>query len=229
MDNRQLGHLAGADHQDALFLQAREDPRGEVHGHRGDADSPLADFGRLVDALGCAEGPVKQAVEVLARGLGLDGPDKGRLDLPDDLRLAEDHAVQAGGDLEQVARRLLSLEPVSQRSEFLDAHVVKLGQCRDEVIGRRRPVGRSPAIDLHAVARREDDEFGLVEPGPQDGQGSLDGRVVEGQPLPHLQRRRLMIHTHAQNLHFGNVHLQFFRQTRGPSTTATVWRRSPAP
>ncbi len=91
----ELGHLACADEQDGLALQAAEDLAGEVDGDGGDGDGAGADLGFGADFLGDGEGALEEGFE---RGAGdgadLAGDGVGLFDLAEDLGLAYDHGVE---------------------------------------------------------------------------------------------------------------------------------------
>ena len=106
---RQLAHLAGADHQDGLVVEVREDLRGR---NRRPRWRPTPCPGRCRSRCGPAwrRGRACWNRCVAAAGpttcLVLSGPPRRPADLPGDLALADDQAVEAGDDAEQVADRV---------------------------------------------------------------------------------------------------------------------------
>ena len=127
---RFLGHLAGADHEHALVVEPLEDarrrnrrsPRWGCSRDGGAASVSLATrrATRMAD--------LEEAVRHGAGAADLPGQLVGLFHLRKDLRFAEDHAVEAGGDAEQVADDLLAFERHEFAADFLDRHVVEVGQ-----------------------------------------------------------------------------------------------------
>ena len=76
----------------------------EVHRDAGDADGARADGGLAAHALGHGEGAVDAAAEQAPQRARGDRGVVGVLHLPEDLRLAEHHRVEARGDAEDVPR-----------------------------------------------------------------------------------------------------------------------------
>ena len=71
----------------------------------------------------------------------------GLFHLRKNLRFADDHAVEAGGDAEQMANDVFALERHQLAADFFDRHVVKIGQ----VIGERRRIEIRFGIWLRAA------------------------------------------------------------------------------
>ena len=104
VDARELGHLAGAEDEDAQAGEVPEDLLGELDGGVADRDRAFGEPGFVAHALADRERGVEQPmrdgageVEVARRGVG-------RLHLAEDLRLADDERVEACRDAEEVAR-----------------------------------------------------------------------------------------------------------------------------
>ncbi len=99
----ELGHLAGADDEDLLALEAAEDLAREVDGNGGDGDAGGADAGLGADPFGDVEGALQQWVERGGDGADLASYAPGLLDLAEDLGLADDERIERTGDAEEVA------------------------------------------------------------------------------------------------------------------------------
>ena len=106
VDAGELGHLAGAEDEDAQAGEVPEDLLGQLDRGVADRDRAFAESGFVAHALADRERGVEQPmghgageVEVARRGVG-------RLHLAENLRLADDERVEAGGDAEEVARRV---------------------------------------------------------------------------------------------------------------------------
>ena len=158
---RLLGHLAGADHQHPLIVEPLEDSRGEIGDrHAGDADAMAVERGFAGHAAGHAERGLEQAVRQRAGAADLPGLLVGLLDLGQNLRFADDHAIKTGGDPKQVVDRLRVFQGYQLAAQLLDRHVVKIGQVRGE---HRRGEGDAGVIaggvELNPMASGEEDSL----------------------------------------------------------------------
>ena len=121
------------------------------------------------------------------------------LDLPENLRLAHHHRVEAGGDAEQVPCRLQIGARVDVRGELSGRNAMELG---DELRERVRRLAGIVAggVQLGAVARRHHDRFAggaaLCHLTYRVGQTA----GVEVEPLPQLHGRRLMADSDQQQV-----------------------------
>ena len=122
-----------------------EDLAGEVDGDGGDGDGRAADLGLGADALGDGEGALQERLERGGDGADLAGDGVGLLDLAEDLRLADDHGVERGGDAEEMADGLALAELVEVRLDGLggdgevlvqEAEEAEVGSTRGRVPGR---------------------------------------------------------------------------------------------
>ena len=103
---RQRADLAGADDQDAPALEPAEDLSRQLHRREADRHRALAERRLAADALADVERPVKQLAQHRAGAAPFRRGLERVLDLPEDLRLADDQRVEAGGDAEQMLRRV---------------------------------------------------------------------------------------------------------------------------
>ncbi len=181
-----LAHVAGAEQHRSPPPEVSEDllrelDRHRAHAHRAGRDVRLGAH-PLRDREGASETTVQQrahATRRLARAVRA-------LDLPEDLRLADDHRVEARRDAERVLNRL---RPPALVQELVDH--VGLGALRQIRAERARRgddvVGRT--VQLHAVARAQHhrlSELRLREYAP-DLLGDRFRR--NGQTLAHVERR----------------------------------------
>lgn len=166
--------LAGADQQRLAAVQVAEDllgqaHRGERHGHR-----VLADGGIGADGLRRTEGGLEQAAEQRTDGAGLARDGVGRLHLAEDLRLAEDHRVEAGGHAHHVAHRVFVLVHIGTGAQLVESQAMVVRQPGEHVV-------RGRMVDLQV-------EFAPVA-GRQDGRLAAGGQAAELlQRLDHLFR-----------------------------------------
>ena len=113
----EFAHFAGADEEDGAALQRSEDLAGKFDRDRCDGDGVGADGGFSADTLGGGEGGLQQMFELAGDGAGSARDGEGFFDLAEDLRLADDHGVEAGGDAEEMADGLLIAMLVDVRRE----------------------------------------------------------------------------------------------------------------
>jgi hypothetical protein len=84
-------------------LQRAEDFSCEVDSYRSDGDGACAYLGFAADLFCDGEGALEERFEVGGDGTNFAGDGVGLFDLAQDLRLADDHAVERAGYAEEVA------------------------------------------------------------------------------------------------------------------------------
>ena len=99
----QLAHLAGADDDPLAAGQVAEQLAGEHHADGREAQLALADRRLGAHPLAGGERGLEQVVGERSDGLARERRVVGALDLTLDLRLADDHRLEPGGDAVQVA------------------------------------------------------------------------------------------------------------------------------
>ena len=153
---RELDHLARADEQHLGLAQVLEQLRGEANRRRRHADRVGADLGRRAHFLGDRERALEHLLQRAAERAGAARLAHRLLQLAEDLRLAEDHRIEAARDPERVARRRRAFEHVGVRAQRRRLHAAHVG----EPVHRRRERARGGAdVDLGAVAGRHDRDF----------------------------------------------------------------------
>ena len=101
-----FAHFAGTQQQHMLVMKRLEELLGEVRdGHARDADPPPVDVGFRSHALGHAIGCLEGEVNHRAGHLLFLRHGERLFHLRQDLCFAHHHAVEAGGDREQMPRR----------------------------------------------------------------------------------------------------------------------------
>ncbi len=166
-------HLPGS-HDDGLAaLETAEGLGGEVGAQRHERVGRGAEAGLRPDPPARARGCVEQSREARSRRVLPLGPAQRLANLCVDLRLAQDHRVQTGGDGEQVVGRVLLVVGVQGLGEGLVVHVVGLGE---QLLQRQEPavVAGDVGGDLHAVAGGQD--HGLADRPPDPGPGGRSSR-----------------------------------------------------
>ena len=188
---RELAGLAGADDEHGVVAELAEHLQGELDGGRADAHGALADGGLGAHALADLERVPEQPVEDHGRAAAVAGLLVGGLELGDDLRLADDHAVEARGHAEQVRDGAVAGVAVQRRLQLgrrdpgMPRQVLQRGLARQQ---RVAPV----QVQLGAVAGTERD--GLAGDAGVEKLLAQAQRVllVEGEALAQLERGGLV-------------------------------------
>ena len=188
---RELAGLAGADDEHGVVAELAEHLQGELDGGRADAHGALADGGLGAHALPHFERVPEQPVEDHGRAAAVAGLLVGGLELGDDLRLADDHRVEARGDAEEVGDGAVAGVAVQRRLELArrDAGVAR--QVRQRRLARRERVA-PVQIQLGAVAGAQGDGLAgdaLVQQLLAQAQRGL---LVQGEALAQLERGGLV-------------------------------------
>ena len=124
-----LGHLAGADHQGLLIVEAFEDLPGEIgHGHAGHAHPPLVDGRFARPRAAPAQRRLKHSVHQRPSVVLLGGRLVGRFTWDENLRFAEYHAVETSRHGEQVLHRRLVAVLIELLGHLGRVQTVEAGQ-----------------------------------------------------------------------------------------------------
>ncbi len=214
----QLRHLPGADQEDRFPFQIAEDLFRELHRRVTDGYGVAGDPRLRPNPLGHLKGVVGESVEEDPRRPVIDRHAVGFLHLPQDLRFAHDHGIEARRHAEQMADRLQIPVDVKASLQLGDTEVPLAIDKGLQPSDGPLPV-RDAGEDLDPVAG------GKVERLPDLRQvHQLRERLVctfpagELQPLPDIERGRLMVHADEDKLHR-------FTRIDGP-TRRTASRRS---
>ena len=123
-------------------------------------------------------------------------------DLPEDLRLAEDHRVEARGDAEEVPHRRVA---AAREGRLPEERVVHAVEAREEPRERVEAVlAVRQAVDLGAVARGDDRALGqdvLREEPARSASRAFSG--VKASPLSQVERRRPVVPADEDEVHAG--------------------------
>ena len=131
-------------------------------------------------------------------GVGRDGVRV--LHLAENLRLAHDERIEAGGDAEQMARDVEVGDVVDVRRDVARRDAVEVADEAHQILARR---GRLVAgdVELGAVAGRDDDRFARRSALGERAERVGDAARLEVDPLAQLDRRGAMADSHKQKLH----------------------------
>ena len=141
---------------------------------------------------------LEKTVQNLAGGPGLVRLGERVLHLAENLRFAEDHGIQAGGDAEHVPHgRLLGID-IEIRQQLFDAQPVIAAQPLDHVARQFRV---QAAVDLGAVARRQDRRCVYIGQKREFVQGLGQSLRRERHALTDVHRRSAMINAEGDQRH----------------------------
>ena len=197
MARGEFAHLAGADEEDGFAVERAEDFAREIDGDRGDGDGGAADLRLRADFFCGGEGGLQQRLK-----LGGDGADFAPgvvsiLDLTENLRLADDHGIEAGGDAEEMTNGGDIMKLVEVRREFdgIDGEV--LGE---EVIDAR--IGRvGGGENLDAVAGGEDHGFTDAGNGGKLARRFCEAIAGNGHALAQFDGGRFVVDAEQDEIH----------------------------
>jgi len=134
-------------------------------------------------------------VQQRAERAGGFGRARRLLELPEDLRLAQHHRIEARGDAEDVPHGLLARQRVEVGPQSIGLEAVV---AREPVRDRRRFLAGD--IKLGAIAGREDRRFAR-EVSPDFSERLAQSLDVKHHPLANRERRRLVIQPESVQRH----------------------------
>src|SRR5579883_2936398 len=172
-----------------------------AHFARADEQDALA-FERAEDFLGDGEGALQKPFEVGLYGAHLTADAVGFLDLPEDLRLADDHRIEAGCNTKQMPNGLAFAVFIHVGAHLSDIHAEELAEEAQEVEAGFFMTGEK----LDAVTGGK--HHGLTDAGKlmQRACGFTQALGRDGKLFPQLHRSRLVVHAREKDLH-GVVYL----------------------
>ena len=156
MRGHQLDHFAGTDEQNVQLGQVFEQLPGQSHRRGGHADGVRADLGGGAHFLGHRKRALEHLVQGGTQRAGRVGFTHGLLHLPQNLRLAQHHRVQAAGDAEGMPCRCAALQHVGVVAQRAATHAAHAGQ---PLHGRQHQIGVGTHVQFGAVASGDDGGF----------------------------------------------------------------------
>src|SRR5690606_33166629 len=180
---RQRADLTRAHEHGAAPLQRTQHLAGELDTGESHRDRGRADLGIGAHPLGHRKGALNAAREDAADGPGLLGAAEGLLDLAEDLRLADDHRVEAGADAKEVANRREA------------AILVEVAVDTRLALAQKGPRRGGPfltanrGVDLQPVAGGDDHRLRDARPGAKLVQRLLETLGSDRHPFPDRDRR----------------------------------------
>jgi hypothetical protein len=142
----------------------------------------LADAGLGADALGHSPGVREQRVEQRARGPLGTGSLVSQLDLAGYLALADEHAVETGGDAEQVPDGVQVVVCVEVGADLVGRQAVEIRQEVRELLAGLLAFTGVAEVQFDAVAGAEQDRL-PAGAGREPVEGPADLLVRESEPF----------------------------------------------
>ena len=161
------GHLAGADAQQRLVVEPLEDLPRVIHRDAGDAHPAFGDRRLVHHLLANRRRALEQGVEQRAGGLELSREVVGTQHLAEDLRLAEDHRIERGGDREEVLDDLPVGLVVQVLVKVRRRDAVEVPEEVDHLLDAGVAVRLAADVELDPVAGGQQHRLAVGEPGPE--------------------------------------------------------------
>ena len=136
---------------------------------------------------------MQQPVEDHPRVALFQGGAVGVFELPEDLRFAQNHGIQAGSHTEQVAHGFGPLVVVYVGGEFLNLSAAHRRPLAQKMVFGAFPSGDGG--DFHPVAGGEDEAFTYDRIDRYDAFGQ-NLRVGQGESFAHFNRGRFVVQPH---------------------------------
>ncbi|MNC18708.1 hypothetical protein D3C75_666200 [compost metagenome] len=200
MHSGELAHFAGADNQRILVLQPVQNPLAQLHRRVADGNGILPDGGFCVGAFSEGHCLFKKSIKERSRRRLTLGQEESVLNLAENLRFADNHGIQPGGNPEQMLHGQIvfihiqirlklaarNLEPLLHKAPEEKPRFIFAVYCR---------------VYFSTVAGAHNDTF-------QHAFGTFKNLKRVGQPvgrkgefLPDFNRSRSMIKSHRHNVH----------------------------
>lgn len=198
---RELPHLARAQHQHGLIAERIKDAPGDVDGHAGDRKLSLVHAGSFANQLADLESRLKNRVKNWPHRLALHGHLIGLADLAQDLTLAEHQAFDAGSHAKQMADDPLIVVTDQMIGEDPGVKVVKLSDEIGQGAYFKRGFAGACRVNLDPVAGRENREFTVGESAREEIKPGRQFGLIKGEGLTKGSRRGSVIDADGQQSH----------------------------
>src|ERR1700687_3661590 len=154
-----LADGAGSENKGGALGQLAENALGEFHAGGRDRHRAGAEFGLRADALADFQGALEKAIEDRASGALFVRETVSLADLAEDFGFTEQHGIESGGDLEEVAHGFAIIVMIKRAVQDIGANGVKLAEKRRETGGAFVGGFRRDTVDFTAIASRQDERF----------------------------------------------------------------------
>jgi len=194
-----LAHFARADKEDSAPLERAEDFACEIDGDGSDGDGVGTDAGFAARFFSGGKGALQQVLELAGNGSGGARDREGLFHLAENLRLADDHGIEARGHAEEMADGFPVAVFIEMRRED--------GRIDSKLAREKRGDGNVVAFDgreqLHTVARGDDHALGDPGHGGESARGLGQLVAADGDLLPQRDGRRFVVHADECKRHWG--------------------------
>ena len=155
ISERFLGHFSSPNDQDHLVVETFEDAAGEVcDGNTRYADTMPVQGSLACDASRRAESRLKKLVSEGSRAANSTCQVVGFFYLCEYLRFPDDHAVEAGGNTEQVAYHVFIFQRNQGGLQLIDGYLMEMSKMRSQRFRAGREVlSFDRSVEFHAITR----------------------------------------------------------------------------
>ena len=206
---RQFGHLARAYDIHSPVSQRAENLFCQLHGNSRNRNTRAADGRLRAYPLGHRKRPRKQGLQSRMHCAQAARHGVSFFDLSQDLRLAHDHRIQAGGHTKNMPHSLALPELIDMGMQCIGAYAEVAAQELAQV-GSLAAAGEQ----LDPVAGGEHHAFIHSWLLHQGANGIGQSCLRDGQPLPHIERCAVVVHANELKIHHA-IKLCFAKNTMG--------------
>jgi hypothetical protein len=201
MFNQKLPHLAGAHDEDLRRFDIREELLGQFHRNTCDTDPPSCDRRARIYFFARGKRRVEEPVEDLAAALCRAGHRKALFDLTDDLRLADNHTVEAGTYGQQVRNSVIVESNIEKIAKIAWLYAARFRHKVRQIIRFDRVIARSRTVQLDAIAGRKQGKLDRGESTLEIPE-CIDSVIgAERQLFPDTDRSGLIVYSQNDDLH----------------------------
>jgi len=190
MPGREFAHLARPDDENVLALQRTENLLGQFHRDRSNGNRRRSHRSLAAHAFGDGKGASEELIELSSNRADGAGGCIGLFHLPQNLRFADHHRIQARSHTEDVPYRLFLAELIQMRIQFGGGKVKVVVQKAAQV--RRAVAGVSD--HFHAIAGGNNHALFHAGMRGEIAAAIRKLRFRNRQSLPHFERSALVIH-----------------------------------
>ena len=191
----ELDHLSCTDHQHLLVGEAGKYPPGELDRRGRHRNNVGSDARVAAHLLRHCKRALEELVEEHSERAGRLRDANRLLHLTEDLRLADDHGVEAGGDAKRMPHGFTLGESVEVGLELLGLHAVVAGEPLE------RRIWVPGTVDLGAIAGRKNCRLPDRLVPRQFRKSGAKALGVERHALANRERSGLVVQSQRKKLH----------------------------
>jgi len=204
MGGAQFDHFTGTDEQDALAGNRLENAFSQMDAGGGHRDDVGADGRRAAHFLGDRERALEKLVQLRAERAVFFGRTHGIFHLAENLRLADDHRIEAAGHAESVADGFRLVVGIDVGRQFVARNLMVMRQPIDHDIGRF-----GGTVDFRPIAGGQDRHFADRPVARQVTQRMAQFVGAKRYPLADGERRGMMVDAEGKNHRIGLAHTKW--------------------